>query len=84
MTLEDSTRHALPGTESKSASGLTTPDILAVEKDLHGQVGGEKGVEQIGTSAVDREEYPTGSSLLFILISLVLSVFLVALDMVSR
>jgi hypothetical protein len=98
MTARDSSRHTLPDTTSQPASGLTTPDLVAAEKNEHdqkdeekeieqieiSQVDGEEGANQIETSPVDGEEYPTGSSLVFILISLVLSVFLVALDMVSR
>jgi hypothetical protein len=82
MALKDSSRDDLPGTASKSESGVTTPDLVAEEKDLQDHNDGEKVSEQIETPLDDSEEYPTGGSLVFIIISLVLSVFLVALDMV--
>jgi hypothetical protein len=98
MTARDSSGHTLPDTASQPTSGLTTPDLVAAEKNQYdqkdeekeieqietSQVDGEEGANPIETSPVDGEEYPTGSSLVFILISLILSVFLVALDMVSR
>jgi hypothetical protein len=98
MTIKDSTGHALPSTASQSASGLSTPDLVADEKDQRDEdveekeldqvetsrAGKEKEAEQIETSPADGEEYPTGKSFVFILISLILSVFLVALDMVSQ
>jgi hypothetical protein len=83
MKFENSSAHDLPGTTSKSASGFTTPDLVAAEKNQHDQSDGEKEPEQIQISPVDEEEYPTGSSFVFIVISLILSVFLVALDMVG-
>jgi hypothetical protein len=83
MTLKDLSGYSLPGTANQPASGLTTPDIVPVEKDQHDCSDLEIRAEQIETSSVNGEEYPTGSRLIFILVSLILSVFLVALDMVS-
>jgi hypothetical protein len=85
MNSKPSSEHNLPGTMSQSASGVTTPSLVADEKELnrHLQSDGEKGADTLETSPVASEDYPTGSRLAFILISLILSVFLVSLDMVS-
>jgi hypothetical protein len=40
--LEDASGYPLPGTASKSASGLSTPDLVAAEKDQHDQSDVEK------------------------------------------
>ncbi|KAL1798642.1 hypothetical protein ACET3X_002679 [Alternaria dauci] len=74
---------AVPGTATQSASGVTTPDILAEEKE---QQQHKQGMEEEVRSAQDdatnkvQEEYPSGMRLVPILIAVLCAVFLTALD----
>jgi len=85
MNSKSSSKLDLPSTMSQSASGVTTPSLVADEKEQNRdlQSDGEKGADTLETSPVANEEYPTGSRLAFILASLILSVFLVSIDMVN-
>jgi hypothetical protein len=73
-----------PDTTAQSASGVTTPDILAEEKE---QQQDYQGIEDDGKSAQAedpndvKEEYPSGLMLVPILIAILCAVFLTALDM---
>jgi MFS family permease len=77
-----------PGTNQQSASGVTTPDLMAEEKEQHQS---EKSVEEqeaitpeneaASSDNAPAEEYPKGSRLVPIVLALVCSVFLVALDL---
>ncbi|KAF2025072.1 MFS general substrate transporter [Setomelanomma holmii] len=71
-----------PSTNEQFASGVTTPDLVAEEKEQ------DKSCEQSVAEQDDSvtrealvEEYPTGKRLVPILLALICSVFLVALDM---
>ncbi|KAF2800322.1 MFS general substrate transporter [Melanomma pulvis-pyrius CBS 109.77] len=83
MEPEKSSDHTLPpGTNTQSPSGVTTPDLMAEEKDE--QQSYEQSVEEQEATTPDdapAEEYPTGKRLVPILLALVAAVFLVALDM---
>jgi hypothetical protein len=73
-----------PDTTAQSASGVTTPDILAEKKE---QQQDYQGIEDDGKSAQAedsndvKEEYPSGLMLVPILIAILCAVFLTALDM---
>ncbi|KAH7069958.1 major facilitator superfamily domain-containing protein [Paraphoma chrysanthemicola] len=71
-----------PSTNEQYASGVTTPDLIADEKKQ--QKSYEPSVNEqdpdVTRDAVV-EEYPTGKRLVPILLALICSVFLVALDM---
>jgi hypothetical protein len=85
MTSRNSSTYALPGTEKQSESGLTTPDLVAAheEQDIDAQSGEKQETGNRPVSPVVEEEYPTGKRMIPIILSLVCTVFLVALDMVS-
>lgn len=73
-------------TQSKSASGVTTPDLIADEKDrqqLHSYEASVEAGPRTSTSDPDApvEVYATGKRLVPVVAALVASVFLVALDM---
>ncbi|KAH8733096.1 major facilitator superfamily domain-containing protein [Phaeosphaeriaceae sp. PMI808] len=70
-----------PGTENPSASGVTTPDLIA-EKDQ--QQNYEQSIEYqppANPTNTLAEEYPTGKRLASIFAALICATFLVALDM---
>jgi hypothetical protein len=85
MKLENSSKHTLPEQETRQASGVTTPDLVANEKnlDIGRQSNEDVQVEKTEASPVSTEEYPKGSHLVPILAAVIFAVFLVALDMVS-
>jgi MFS family permease len=64
-----------PSTQEKSASGVTTPDLVASEKERR-QSYPEQAIEDAPI-----EVYASGKALMPIVLALVCSVFLVALDM---
>ena len=73
---------APPGANEQSASGVTTPDLMAEGKEQ--QQSYEQSVEEQEAATPDNapaEEYPTGKRLVPIILALVCAVFLVALDM---
>lgn len=67
--------------QEKSASGISTPDLVAEEKEQQKSV--EETVEEQAVSSENApaEEYPTGTHLLLILVALACAVFLISLDM---
>jgi hypothetical protein len=73
-------------TEQQSTNGFNTPDLVADEKIQQNEElkDFEAETEQGNPSTAVNEEYPTGRRLVPILLSLILVVFLVSLDMVSR
>jgi MFS family permease len=83
MDTEKASSLTLPlGTQEKSVSGVTTPDLVAEEKEQ--QQSYEQSVEDHDTTTsgdAPVEVYPTGRRLAPIILALVCSVFLVALDM---
>ena len=64
----------------------TAPEFDEKKRDGGEETDQERG-EEVETAppeaSVDPSEYPTGVRLLFIIVALVLSIFLVSLDMVS-
>jgi len=77
MAAEESPNNPLPDIDKKSVSGVTTPDLVAEEKNT------ENELEKVETLPGFTEEYPTGTALIPIVASVLMAVFLVALDMVS-
>ena len=77
MAEEESPNNPLPDIDKKSASGVTTPDLVADEKNQQDEL------EKVETLPGFTEEYPTGRALIPIVASILIAVFLVALDMVS-
>lgn len=73
-----------PGTNKEYASGVTTPDLIDDEKE-HGKSYDQSLQEQEQKPATPDdapvEEYPTGKQLIPVLLALICSVFLIALDM---
>lgn len=65
-------------TNEPSTSGVTTPDLIAEEKEQH--PSSEQSIDglEVPTSA---EVYPTGKALIPILAALIFAVFLVAVDL---
>jgi len=86
MALEDASEQTLPDAEKQSASGVTTPDHAINEKDLQVDQPGdeEQHIEKVESAPGFTEEYPTGKALIPIVLSLLIAVFLIAIDMVSR
>lgn len=71
-----------PGTHEKSASGVTTPDLIADEKERRGSYEHSlQGYEPATTDGAPLEVFATGKTLIPVVVALVCSVFLVALDM---
>jgi hypothetical protein len=71
-----------PGAHEKSASGVTTPDLIADEKERRQSY--EQSIEGHGVTATDEaplEVFASGKTLIPVVAALVCSVFLVALDM---
>lgn len=68
-----------PGTQGQSASGVTTPDLIADEKE------GQRSYQPSLTGQAPHDEptevFASGKTLIPIILALVCSVFLVALDM---
>ncbi|KAL5121289.1 hypothetical protein ACEQ8H_000757 [Pleosporales sp. CAS-2024a] len=64
-----------PGTQEKSTSGVTTPNLIAEEKEGRTMTAGSHD----GGGAM--EVYASGKTLMPVVLALVCSVFLVALDM---
>jgi hypothetical protein len=84
MEAHETETSAAPGMATQSASGVTTPDILAEEKEQQQyKQGMEEGVRSAQDDATDKveEEYPSGMRLVPILIAILCAVFLTALDM---
>lgn len=81
MTSVHSTKDEVPGVDKQFESGITTPADVEEKQQERLSSDGEKGVADAPAAT---EEYPTGRRLVPIMVSLVLVVFLVALDMVSR
>ena len=84
MDSEKTSNLTLPhGDTNQSASGFTTPDLLAQEKE-QGQSyepSIEGGSKKDSPDDVPAAEYATGRRLIPVILALVCSVFLVALDM---
>jgi len=71
-----------PSTNEPSASGVTTPDLVAEEKEQHqSSEQSISGQDIAAPSDTLIEVYPTGKTLVPILFALIFAVFLVALDM---
>jgi hypothetical protein len=71
-----------PSMHEKSASGVTTPDLIADEKERRQSY--ELSLEGNGATAIDEapiEVFASGKTLIPVVAALVCSVFLVALDM---
>jgi hypothetical protein len=74
-----------PSTKEAFASGVTTPDLVAEEKERRQSF--KRSLDEKGTAvisdAVDapQEVYASGRALVPILLALVFSIFLVAIDM---
>ena len=83
MNSQNASRTVLPDTTMQSASGVTTPDLVAEEKaqQHHEQGFGDQPTLLQFDMSVDKEEYPTGMLLVPILVSTLCAVFLVSLDM---
>jgi fucose permease len=83
MDAAKSTDLTLPlGSHEQSASGLTTPDLVAEEKKQQGDYNQSvQGQDAVTSDDVLVEEYPTGRRLIPVVVALVCSVFLVSLDM---
>lgn len=68
----------------------TAPDFDEKKRETGGETDEERGDEvedapqEDAAAAVNAEEYPTGMRLTFIIVALVLSIFLVSLDMVCQ
>jgi EmrB/QacA subfamily drug resistance transporter len=79
---KSSNRSLTLGDLTQPASGITTPDLVAEEKEQHKEH--EQSFEERRAPASDdalEEEYPTGRRLVPVIVALVCTVFLVALDM---
>lgn len=74
-----------PSATEPSASGVTTPDLVAEEKERRqssAQSINEKDTAVISDAAdAPTEVYATGRALIPVLVALIFSVFLVAIDM---
>jgi hypothetical protein len=71
-----------PGTNKEFASGVTTPDLIADEKEHEKSYEHSVQEQERATSdASPVEEYPTGKKLVPVLLALICAVFLIALDM---
>ncbi|KAF2666273.1 MFS general substrate transporter [Microthyrium microscopicum] len=81
MTSDQLSSHGPGDTEKQFESGITTPDLVGDEKLKHHDQQKEFEDVQVNDLAASDEEYPTGRRLVPIIVSLVLSVFLVSLDM---
>jgi fucose permease len=83
MDAEKSSNLTLPpGTHEQSASGVTTPDLVADEKEQQKVYQQSvEGQDAVPSDELRVEEYPTGRRLIPVVVALVCSVFLVALDM---
>ena len=72
---------------STTTSTLAGDDFALDKKDadhsLSDDVGEEKEKEEPDSEELSSDEYPSGVKLLFIVFALVMSIFLLALDMVS-
>jgi fucose permease len=70
------------GSHEQSASGVTTPDLVAEEKKQQGDYNQSvEGQDAVTSDELLVEEYPTGRRLIPVVVALVCSVFLVSLDM---
>ena len=68
------------------SDGSTSTRVLSVqeeEKEETGNASISKDDEAVEPPAQDASEYPQGTSLAFIVVALVLSIFLASLDMVG-
>jgi hypothetical protein len=84
MDSEKTSHTVLPGTMTQSASGVTTPDLVANEKaQQHIEADSAEPISPEDDAPNVKEEYPTGMLLVPILVSTLFSVFLVSLDMTS-
>jgi hypothetical protein len=83
MDPQGTSHTVLPDTTMQSASGVTTPDLVAEEKaqQHHEQDFGDQPTLPQDDSPVVKEDYPTGMQLVPILVSTLCAVFLVSLDM---
>jgi hypothetical protein len=82
MDSEKTSHTVLPGTMTQSASGVTTPDLVANEKaQQHIEADSAEPISPEDDAPNVQEEYPTGMLLVPILVSTLFSVFLVSLDM---
>lgn len=69
---------------STSADGTSEKKEIIVTKSDYDEKSELPLKEGVPDHGVAEEEYPTGARLFFIVVALVLSIFLVALDMVSN
>lgn len=87
MSLETNTLAVAEGRKAEQALDVsessTMPDLE--KKDVEaGELDTNKGTVKAATlSPEDSDDYPKGAALIFILIALALSMFLMSLDMVS-
>jgi hypothetical protein len=71
-----------PSDANQSASGVTTPDLLAQEKEQQQSYAVSiEGSKKDSSDGVPAAEYATGTRLIPVILALVCAVFLVALDM---
>lgn len=71
-----------PSTAEPSVSGVTTPDLIAEEKEQQTQSSRQSISDEEKATLDDApvEEYPTGTALIPIIFALVCAIFLVAVD----
>ena len=79
---ESSNPSSTSGTNEQSASGVTTPELMADERAQ--QQSYEQSVKEREAAPPDNapaDEYPTGKGLVPIIFALICAIFLIALDM---